>query len=138
MYIHTYPIMAYICAWVHTYIVRERNRNPGRKDEGAVAKERRREARDQKENEISRLRGDYKRATAHAVGHYKASNRMSNTRKPTRLPFHPRRRTTPKLPELNLAGHTDVLELAASPILDEDQAVAAGLTPPATASPKRG
>jgi len=30
-----------------------------------------------------------------------------------------------------------VLELSASPILDEDQAVAAGLTPPATASSKR-
>ncbi|XP_034490355.1 predicted GPI-anchored protein 58 [Drosophila innubila] len=64
------------------------------------------------------------------------SNTQTTTRKPTRLPFHPRRRA-PKLPDLHLTGHTDVLELATSPILDEDRAVAAGLMPPATASPKQ-
>ncbi|XP_034475522.1 titin-like [Drosophila innubila] len=58
---------------------------------------------------------------------------MSSTaRKPTWLPFHPRRRT-PKLPEIELASHTDVLELSTSPIADK--AVAAELTPPAAASP---
>ncbi|KAM8707554.1 hypothetical protein ACLKA7_014649, partial [Drosophila subpalustris] len=57
-----------------------------------------------------------------------------NKRPARRLPFHPHRRSSRKLPRLELdAAMTDVLELSTSPILDP--AVEAGLTPPPTVSP---
>ncbi|KAL7723276.1 hypothetical protein ACLKA6_003245 [Drosophila palustris] len=59
----------------------------------------------------------------------------SSKRPARRLPFHPHRRSSRKLPrlELDAAMTDDVLELSTSPILDP--AVEAGLTPPPTGSP---
>ncbi|KAL7725773.1 hypothetical protein ACLKA6_017603 [Drosophila palustris] len=59
---------------------------------------------------------------------------IRNTNPARRLPFHPHRRSSRKLPRFELdAAMTDVLELSTSPILDP--AVEAGLTPPPTVSP---
>ncbi|KAL7726077.1 hypothetical protein ACLKA6_010124 [Drosophila palustris] len=65
-----------------------------------------------------------------------SSRREIRARRPARrLPFHPHRRSSRKLPrlELDAAMTDDVLELSTSPILDP--AVEAGLTPPPTGSP---